>query len=120
MTSSSLYFLQHPGGPEFLIKYRNTKLPTSKNFARRILQTFGSEKFRVGGASIILDPMSCKKCSLKGWFLVPTRPSVNYVKDWLDQLFLFPGLVWKRVSPMHVIARLQSTTLFLCIGPFLA
>ena len=23
-----------------------------------------------------------------------TRPSVNYAKDWLDQLFLFPGLVW--------------------------
>ena len=21
-----------------------------------------------------------------------TRPSVNYAKDWLDQLFLFPGL----------------------------
>ena len=24
-----------------------------------------------------------------------TRLSVNYAKDWLDQLFLFPGLVWK-------------------------
>ena len=23
-----------------------------------------------------------------------TRPSVNYAKDWLDQLFLIPGLVW--------------------------
>ena len=23
------------------------------------------------------------------------RLSVNYAKDWLDQLFLFPGLVWK-------------------------
>ena len=23
-----------------------------------------------------------------------TRPSVNYAKDWLGQLFLFPGLVW--------------------------
>ena len=22
-----------------------------------------------------------------------TRPSVNYAKDWLDQSFLFPGLV---------------------------
>ena len=21
-----------------------------------------------------------------------TRPSVNYAKDWLDQLFLFPGV----------------------------
>ena len=29
-----------------------------------------------------------------------TRHSVNYAKDWLDQLFLFPGLVRKRVSPM--------------------
>ena len=28
------------------------------------------------------------------------RPSVNYAKDWLDQLiFLFPGLVWKRFLP---------------------
>ena len=25
-------------------------------------------------------------------FTVETRPSVNYAKDWLDQLFLFPGL----------------------------
>ena len=27
---------------------------------------------------------------------VETRPSVNYAKpkDWLDQLFLVPGLVW--------------------------
>ena len=23
-----------------------------------------------------------------------TRPSVNYARDWLDQLFLFTGLVW--------------------------
>ena len=26
--------------------------------------------------------------------LKDTRPSVNYAKDWLGQLFLFPGLVW--------------------------
>ena len=24
-----------------------------------------------------------------------TRLSVNYAKEWLDQLFLFPRLVWK-------------------------
>ena len=26
---------------------------------------------------------------------IQTRPSVNYAKDWLDQSFLFPGLVWR-------------------------
>ena len=31
-----------------------------------------------------------------------TRPSVNYAKDWLDQFFLIPGLVWKRV---HITCR---------------
>ena len=25
-----------------------------------------------------------------------TRPSVNYAKDWLDQSFLSPGLVWSK------------------------
>ena len=25
-----------------------------------------------------------------------TRPSVGYAKDWLDQLFLVPDLVWKK------------------------
>ena len=29
-----------------------------------------------------------------------TRPSVTYSKDWLGQLFLILGLVWKRVSPI--------------------
>jgi len=44
-------------------------------------------------------------------------------KDWLGQLFLIPGLVWKMVSPfsqMDVFAFGQSTTIFLCIRPFLA
>ena len=31
---------------------------------------------------------------LRFWFHVRTRPCVNYAKDWLDQLFLIPGLVW--------------------------
>ena len=49
-----------------------------------------------------------------------TRSSVNNAKDWLDQLFLFPGLVCKRVSPMDVITRGHSTTIFLCTRPFSA
>ena len=47
-----------------------------------------------------------------------TRPSVNYAKDWLGQLFLISGLVWKRVSPMDVVTFGLSTTIFLCIRPF--
>ena len=49
-----------------------------------------------------------------------TRSSVNNAKDWLDQLFLFPGLVCKRLSPMDVITRGHSTTIFLCTKPFSA
>ena len=49
-----------------------------------------------------------------------TRPSVNNAEDWLDQLFHFPGLVCKRVSPMDVITRGHSTTIFLCTKPFSA
>ena len=30
-----------------------------------------------------------------------TRPSVNYAKDWLDHLFLFPGLVWSTKEEFH-------------------
>ena len=48
-----------------------------------------------------------------------TRPGVNYAKDWLDHSFLFPGLVWSEKS-LDVITRRQSTTIFLCIGPFSA
>ena len=29
------------------------------------------------------------------WYLQKTRPSANYAKDWLDQLFPIPGLVWR-------------------------
>ena len=43
-----------------------------------------------------------------------TRPSVNHAKDYIGQLFLIPGLVWERVSPMDVITLGQSTTIFLC------
>ena len=49
-----------------------------------------------------------------------TRPSVNFAKDWLDQSFLIPGLVRKRILPMDVITMGQSTAFFLCIWPFLA
>ena len=50
-----------------------------------------------------------------------TRPrSVTYAKDWLGQLFLISGLVWKKVSPMDVITKGQSTTIFPCIRPFSA
>ena len=28
----------------------------------------------------------------RGWGKIETSPSVKYAKDWLDQLFLFPGL----------------------------
>ena len=45
-----------------------------------------------------------------------TRPSVNYVKDFL---FCIPGLVWKRVSPSDAIIRAQSAAIS-CIWPFLA
>ena len=51
-----------------------------------------------------------------------TRPSVNYAKDWVDRVFLFPGLVWsaKRFSPMDVMTRGQSTSIIVCIWPFSA
>ena len=40
-----------------------------------------------------------------------TRPRVNYAKDWLDHLFLFPGLVWSvKGFHMNVIKGWQSTT----------
>ena len=48
-----------------------------------------------------------------------TRPSVNYVKDWHGQLFLIPGLVWKRMSPLNAIIRATSAAIF-CIWPFSA
>ena len=54
-------------------------------------------------------------------FTKKTTPSVNYAKDWLlDQLFLFPGLVWKRVSTIYIAIRWQATAFFLCIGTFSA
>ena len=45
-----------------------------------------------------------------------TRPSVNYAKDWLDQLSIIPGQVWSG-SPMDVI---RSLTIFLGMRQFLA
>ena len=47
-----------------------------------------------------------------------TRPSVNFAKDRLDQSFLIPSLVRKRILPMDVITIGQSTAIFLCIWPF--
>ena len=66
----------------------------------------------------------CRKCdrvlTTKGK-LFKTRPSVNYANDWLDHSFLFPGLVGlKKSFTLDVITRGQSTSIFLCIGPFLA
>ena len=54
---------------------------------------------------------------LIGWSYEITRPSVNYAKDWLDHSFHFPGLVW---SEKEFLWMGQSTTIFLCIRPFLA
>ena len=50
-----------------------------------------------------------------------TRPSVNYAKDWLDHSFL--SLVLSSLEKsftLDVITRGQSTSIFLCIGPFSA
>ena len=47
-----------------------------------------------------------------------TQCNVNYAKYLLDQSFLCPGLVCKRVSTMGVNTRGQSTAIFLCITPF--
>ena len=49
-----------------------------------------------------------------------TRPSVNYAKDWLDQYFLIPCPVWKRVSTADVITIWRSRSIFLCIRPYWA
>ena len=54
----------------------------------------------------------------RGKSLKCTRPSVNSAKDWFGQLFLISGLVWKRVSPMDVVTKGQSTTIFHGIRPF--
>ena len=50
-----------------------------------------------------------KQCAIEPetHWKVEIRPSVNYAKDWLAQVFLFPGMVWKRVSPMIVTSRGQ-------------
>ena len=55
--------------------------------------------------------------NLSSGLLQRTRPGVNYAKDWLNHLFLFPSdvhlLVWsvKVVLPMALITRTQSTTI---------
>ena len=47
------------------------------------------------------------------------RHSVNYAKDWLDHLFLFPGLFWSvKGFHMNLIKGWQSTTIFLLWGLF--
>ena len=43
-------------------------------------------------------------------------PVSSQAKDWMDQLFLCPGLFWKRVSPMVVIGRGKSATFFCVLG----
>ena len=55
--------------------------------------------------------------SYYNWDALLTRPSANYAKDWLDQLFIFLGLVWKRVSPVDVITVGQLKTIFMCNNP---
>ena len=45
----------------------------------------------------------CQPCKRLAWPIIPNSWS---------------SLVWKRVSPMDVIALGQSTTIFLCITPF--
>ena len=65
----------------------------------------------------LIANFSCSACSFRpdwanlGVTQGKTRPSINYTKDWAGQLFLFPGLAWKRESPMDVITRRQSTTI---------
>ena len=45
--------------------------------------------------SVFPQPATNPVWPVKGRIILKrTRPSVNYAKDWLDQLFLFPGLVW--------------------------
>ena len=55
----------------------------------------------------------------KGRMKNMTQCSDNCVKNWRGQLFLIPGLVWKRVSPLDAILRAQSAAIF-CIWPFSA
>ena len=43
--------------------------------------------------------------------ITKTRPSVNYAKDWLGQLFLIPGLEKGYISPMVMITMGQSTAI---------
>ena len=57
---------------------------------------------------------------LTSWIAMSQYPVSSQAKDWMDQLFLCPGLFWKRVSPMVVIGRGKSATFFLCFGPSLA
>ena len=53
-----------------------------------------------------------------------TRPSVNYAKDWLDQLIIghySSFMVWSGLEKgitLDVIAKGLSTTIFMCIRPF--
>ena len=49
-----------------------------------------------------------------------TRPTVNYAKNWLDQLFLLSGLEKENGFILVVFTKGQSTTIFMCIKPFSA
>ena len=61
---------------------------------------------------IVREPLANNKCCSNG--ILPNSVSISVIvecdenktqchpcKDWLGQLFLIPGLVWKRVSPFH-------------------
>ena len=43
------------------------------------------------------------------------KTSVNLAQEWLGQLFLVPGLVWKRVSPIWMRSLFGSEQPFSCV-----
>ena len=64
-----------------------------------------------------LSKVNIVKCEI----MIKTRTSVNDAKDWLDQLFLFPGLVWKTFFYLecgHWGG--QSKAIFMWMRPFSA
>ena len=61
-------------------------------------------------------------CYFKMLMLRSTRPSANKAKDWLDQLFLIPGLFWSGKGYHLWMSSLRGSEqpFFLCIRPFWA
>ena len=88
--------------------------------ARGEIQIIGSESKRrvlldfqcLAGSSVDVANESQNMMKMR------KRPSVNYAKDWLDQFFLIPCPVWKRVSPADVITIWRSRSIFLYIRPY--